>query len=206
MAKTYSPEEVRLAVLKRCQELVLEHNLQKKEKHEDEKQDKEVCEECCDEEVKEHEEEMHKKGVKKSSCKLKNFIDKKNKKKDLKKMFGGSAPAPAAPQASIAEQINFGGKFKKGEEKVEKCGDQQVEKCGEQKVMEKQAPDIEALPKLKKPVKGKKPVKKAALAGVNPPKDPMGVTEKVKKPVDGDAPPKPKAATTLKDFMAKRKK
>jgi len=195
MTKTYSPEEVRLAVLKRCQELVLEHNLNKKEQHEDEAQDKEVCEEVAEEEVKEHEDEMHKKGVKKSSHKLKNFLDKQSKKKALKKFMG--APAAAAPVGqSLASQIGWPNAKKSEIVKKEDAKDikelpeikkEKVEKCGETKVVKK--------------------VKKAdKVAGMNAPKDPMGVTEKVKEPKADEAPPKPKAATTLKDFMAKRKK
>jgi hypothetical protein len=42
--------------------------------------------------------------------------------------------------------------------------------------------------------------------GLSAPIDPMGVNQKVKEPAADEAPPKPKAATTLKSFMAKRKK
>jgi hypothetical protein len=164
--KTYSPEEVRMKVLEKVQEIYKNSSLSKKED----------CEEIAEKEVKEHEKEMHEKkkvekcGTIKKNSKLKDFLDKKKKKKELKKMGAAPAPAPSpAPSSgippkkpSLGSQINFPGMTKE---------------------------------------EGQMGQKKAV--GLTPPQK---EGEPPKTPSVSDMPPKPKAATTLKSWMEKRKK
>ena len=232
MAKTYTPEEVARAVLAKCQEIAKQHSLTKKEKHLDEKEDKELCEDIAEKEVDEHEKElhegkkdvedhekeMHKKKVKKGG-KLAAFIAKRQKgiNEEISRAVdqGVSLKGNIARAHKEAKKIGHYSKAKelkdtakrihenvKEESKkikpnlpkseVEKCGT--VEKCGEQKVIKKT----------------KKAEANKAI-GLSAPKDPMGVTEKVKEPAVSDMPAKPKAATTLKSdklkaFLDKKKK
>jgi hypothetical protein len=191
MAKIYSAEEVARAVLNRCKELAEQNKMEKKEEN---------CEDIAEKEVEEHEEEMHDKKKKvekcgdmnKSSHKLKEFV-KKKKKTDLKKMFGrtatsaqggGSTPPPApAPGTSIADQIGFGKK--------------EVKKCGTMK--KARGSEMEGAGDEKDPVRKEEGTQKAV--GLKP-----LASDKVKPPSADQMPEKPKAATTLKNFMAKRKK
>jgi len=214
MTKTYSPEEVAKEVLKRCQRLVEEYKLKKAE-HKDEKEDKELCEEAAEKEVDEHEDEMHDKKKVKKGGKLAAFMSKRQKgiNEEVSSAVdqGASLKGNIARAHKEAKKVGHYSKEKelkdtakrisatvRGEMKeikpnlpkseVVKCGT--VEKCG----------DIKEVKKTKKAETSK-------AIGLQPPKDPMGVTEKVKEPSASDMKaPKPKAATTLKDFMAKRKK
>lgn len=154
MSKTYTPEEVAKAVLKKCQELVEEQKLKKAE-----------IDKCGDI-------NKEKSPVAKSSH-LKNFMEKKKKKADLKKIGGlghaGTATpgsVPATGGSSIASQIGFG----KKEKKVKK-------------------------------VKKADPMAANKAAGLKP-----LTSDKIKPPSADQMPEKPKAATTLKSYMAKRKK
>jgi hypothetical protein len=221
MSKQYTPQEVALAVLNRCKELTEASKLAKKE-HKDEKQDKELCEDIAEKEVDEHEDEMHK--VKKSSHKLKEFV-KKKKKTDLKKfgggshtsgMGGGSLPGSTATTGgpSIASQIGFGKKEVKkarvdeGKSNAEKRQDREArndrmigsdsgEAFGTPKQPSKSAAK-KVIPKLPKDVnKNAIPAQKAV--GLKP-----LTSDKVQAPNSDELPAKPKAATTLKNFMSKR--
>ncbi len=99
--KTYSAEEVAKAVLKKCQDMVEANKIEKTKKEEVLVKAEEI-DKCGD---------MDKPMGK--SDKLKNFLDKKKKKKDLKKAgsldaLPGSVAQTGGP--SIASQIGFGKK------------------------------------------------------------------------------------------------
>jgi len=180
MSKIYTPEEVAKAVLKHCKDMMDKSKLVKKE-HDDKEEDEKLIEEkikehegkCkkCDKEKCECKKEVEKCGDIKKSSKLKDFLDKKKKKTDLKKLMpansgiSGSVASTGGP--SIASQIGMG-----KQEKVKKCGTMNKEEGQTSKAV------------------GLKPI----------------TSDKIKAPSSDQMPEKPKAATTLKGFMEKRKK
>jgi hypothetical protein len=118
MSKTYTPEEVAKAVLKKCQELNEEHKLKKAEEIDkcgDMSKEKSPIDKCGD---------MNKeKSPMEKSSHLKNFMEKKKKKADLKKIGGGTqttgaggAPLPGSVATtggpSIGSQIGWPGSGK----------------------------------------------------------------------------------------------
>jgi len=168
------------------------------------------------------------------SDKLKNFLAKKNKKKDLKKMNGVTPPAPSAP--SIATQIGWPGS---GKSEVKKArvdegktdNQKQVARAGRNSRVKFKAGSPEGQhPDTGEKVRPRKPGEGDKIIGIPKPKKPdMKAGTKMNKAADGQAPtskaiglkplstgaeaPKvdnaskpPKAATTLKSFLAQKKK
>jgi hypothetical protein len=207
MSKIYSPEEVARAVLKRCQELANQSKLVKKE----------ICESSKEEDAKDAAEEHKKKDKSHKETKEKDKKAKEHKEKEMEKCGDMEKSA------------------KHKEKEVEKCGDMKKSSKLKEWIKKKKKTDLKKMfgrtatsaegsiapppppppgtsiadqigfGKAQKMDKCGTMSKEESLTSKAVGLKPM-TSDKVKPPKADEMPPKPKAATTLKNYMEKRKK